>query len=198
MVIHELRRRRCLVPKRTERFDRTPMNWRRLPGHSSEHLTPTKKVVRERLVLHMKPQCCPRTLGNRRQHRPEPGCQRIGVDRDSQIDNVALTQRRSSFCRQQPQLPSEADQRLPGLGDRCRGGAPDKHLPGRPLQRTDTLTDRTGGHVQTTCRSLERTLVSNHHQGFELGRIEEHAPSEASLHLVKKHSLAFTTAHPYR
>ena len=98
MVIHQLRCRRCLVPERTERFDRTPMNWQRLPGHSSEHLTPTKKVAREGLVLHMKPQCCPRTLGNRHQHRPEPRCQRIGVDRDSQIDNVALTEGRSSFC----------------------------------------------------------------------------------------------------
>jgi hypothetical protein len=107
----------------------------------------------------------------------EPGGQRVGVDRQSQLGPPALVglQRGARLGLQQCLGPAQPDQGRAGRRRGAGAGAADQHLSDGRLQRPDALADRAGGDVQLPGGRLEGAVIDHGHQGGELrgGKVHE-------------------------
>ena len=92
----------------------------------------------------------PSQRGDLAEHLAEPGGQRVGVDRDRQVDDrpAPCVERRRGLVVQQPGLPRQPDQRLARRGRSARRRPRHDDLADLRLERADPLADRARRHVQ--------------------------------------------------
>ena len=107
------------VAQGAEPHDHAALHRARVGGHRGQHLPAAQQVGREGLVLDV--QAEHGTLPGRHvlEHRAQPGGQRVGVDRDRQVDDLLARagQRLVGLVVEQPGLPRQPEHVSPaGVG----------------------------------------------------------------------------------